>query len=210
MAKSPAKLNQKQKVIEDLQQRILSGDIEAGDPLRQIHLSKEYGVAQTVIRESLQTLEQYGLVTIKENVGVFVREMGKKELIEAYQVREMLEGLAARLCCRTISRIDIEWLEEKAQEIYDSVDLPKAERSELEYQFHQRFLELSRNEALIRQSFGYRFVGNLVATNRDKDELLKEHLAIVKAIAENKPEEAEKAARLHVANSAEAIKKQAE
>ena len=210
MAKSPAKLNQKQKVIKDLQQRILSGDIEAGDPLRQIHLSKEYGVAQTVIRESLQTLEQYGLVTIKENVGVFVREMGKKELIEAYQVREMLEGLAARLCCRTISRIDIEWLEEKAQEIYDSVDLPKAERSELEYQFHQRFLELSRNEALIRQSFGYRFVGNLVATNRDKDELLKEHLAIVKAIAENKPEEAEKAARLHVANSAEAIKKQAE
>lgn len=207
MAKGPSKSRkQKQRVVESIQQKIISGELQAGDPLRQIHLSEEYGTAQTVIRESLLILEQQGLVSVIENQGVFVRELGKKELIEAYQVREVLEGLAARLCCHTAGRADIEWLEAMVQKIYDANGtLSRAERSELEYQFHQKLLELSRNETLIKQSMGYRFVGNLVATDRDAKDLLKEHSAIVKAIADNQPEEAERLARSHVAKSAESI-----
>ena len=69
---------QRQRVVEAIQKRILDGDLEPGDPLRQIPLSKEHGVSQGVIRESLQTLEQYGLVTGVDKLGFAVRKLGRR------------------------------------------------------------------------------------------------------------------------------------
>jgi DNA-binding GntR family transcriptional regulator len=200
--------NQRQRIVDTLRGQILSGDIKPGEALRQIPLSQEFGVAQGVIREALRGLEQLGLVNAVDNLGVFVREMGPEELIGAYQVREMLEGLAARLCCRMVSRADVEWLEATAQQIHAAKGKTKRrQRNELEHAFHHRFLELSGNDTLLRMSEGYRFVGDLVVTDRAPDELLKEHLAIVSAVASNKPDKAEKMARQHVAASAESIRR---
>ena len=198
---------QRKRFVESIQRRILTSDLKPGSPLRQIPLSKEYEVSQSVIREGLQTLEQHGLVIGAENLGYAVRELGQQELVDAYRVREMLEGLAARLCCRKANADDLDSLKEMAHQIHaKSGKRSRAVRSELEYNFHQRFLEISANDTLQRVSVGYRFVGNLVVTDRDADELLNEHLAIVKAIAKNLPKEAERLARLHVANSADSIK----
>ena len=207
MLKAPVSFGtQRQRVVEVIQKRILNGALKSGDPLRQIALSKEHGVSQSVIRESLQTLEQYGLVTGAGKQGFVVRNFGWQELIDAYRVREVLEGLAARLCCRKASRDDVEWLKTVAGQIHaqpgqDSRD----ERSDLEYRFHQRFLSISGNEMLQRVSIGYRFVGNLVVTDRERDDLLEEHLGIVEAVANNQAGEAERLARLHVARSADSI-----
>lgn len=197
---------QRQKVIEAIQKGILDGKLKPGDPLRQIPLSKEHGVSQTVIREGLQTLEQHGLVRGADKLGFVVRAFGKQELVDAYRVREVLEGLAARLCCRKASRDDVDSLRDLAQQIHvKSGKKSRALRSDLEYRFHQHFLTLSGNETLQRVSVGFRFVGNLVVTDRDPDLLLEEHLAIVEAVANNQPDEAERLARLHVAKSAESI-----
>ena len=157
-------------------------------------------------RESLHTLEQYGLVTGVDKQGFVVREFGRQELIDAYRVREVLEGLAARLCCRKASRDDVEWLRNTARQIHaQSGTGSRDDRSGLEYQFHQRFLLISSNEMLQRVSIGYRFVGNLVVTNRQPDQLLEEHLAVVEAVADNRPDDAERLARQHVTKSADSI-----
>ncbi|MCG8649287.1 MAG: GntR family transcriptional regulator [Pirellulales bacterium] len=199
----------RQKVVDAIQEEILNGRLKPGEPLRQIPLSKQHNVSQSVIRESLQTLEQHGLVTSSRQVGFAVRTLDVDELVDAYRVREVLEGLAARLCCRKASRDDVDTLQELARQIHDcSGESARSRRSELEYQFHQRFLTLSGNETLQRVSIGYRFVGNLVVTARDPEELLEEHLAIVEAVAKNQPEKAERLARLHVSLSAESILKQ--
>lgn len=199
----------RQKVVDVIQEEILNGGLKPGEPLRQIPLSKKHNVSQSVIRESLQTLEQHGLVTSSSQVGFAVRTLDVDELVDAYRVREVLEGLAARLCCRKASRDDVDTLRELARQIHEcSGKSARSLRSELEYQFHQRFLTLSGNETLQRVSIGYRFVGNLVVTARDSEELLEEHLAIVEAVAKNQPEKAEQLARLHVSLSAESILKQ--
>lgn len=197
---------QRKRVVESIQSRILCGELKPGAPLRQIPLSKEYEVSQSVIREGLQTLEQHGLATSAENLGYVVRELGQQELIDAYRVREVLEGLAARICCRKASPDDVDALREMAHKIHaKSSKRSRAARSELEYAFHQRFLQISGNDTLQRVSVGYRFVGNLVVTDRDSDELLEEHLAIVEAVANNQPDDAERLARMHVSLSAESI-----
>lgn len=197
---------QRQKVVDAIQAAILDGTLKPGEPLRQIPLSKEHSVSQSVIRESLQTLEQHGLVSGADKLGFVVRQLGRQDLVDAYRVREVLEGLAARLCCRKASRDDIDRLRQMAEQIYARSNKgSKAERSELEYTFHQQFLTLSGNQTLQKVSVGYRFVGNLVATDREPKQLLEEHLAIVDAIANNQPEDAERLARLHVARSADSI-----
>lgn len=197
---------QRQKVVEAIQQRILNGDLKPEDPLRQIPLSQEYSVSQTVIRESLQTLEQYGLARSAGKLGFVVREFGKQDIVDAYRVREVLEGLAARLCCRKASRDDVDFLRDLAHQIHThSGETSRAKRSDLEYKFHQQFLTLSGNDTLQRVSVGYRFVGKLVATDRDPNQLLEEHLAIVNAIANDLPEDAERLARLHVSRSTDSI-----
>jgi DNA-binding GntR family transcriptional regulator len=100
----------------------------------------------------------------------------------------------------------VDVLRDLAQQIHArSGKRSRSHRSELEYEFHQYFLTLSGNETLQRVSIGYRFVGNLVVTERQPDELLSEHLAIVEAVADNQPDEAERLARLHVSKSAESI-----
>jgi DNA-binding GntR family transcriptional regulator len=207
MLKAPVNFRtQRQRVVEAIRKRILNGDLKPGDPLRQIALSQEYGVSQSVVRESLQTLEQYGLATGADKQGFVVCNLGRQALIDAYRVREVLEGLAARLCCRKANLDDVEWLKNAAHQIHaQSGEGSRDERSDLEYRFHQRFLSISDNEMLQRVSIGYRFVGNLVVTDREPDHLLEEHLGIVEAIENNQPDEAERLARLHVAKSADSI-----
>jgi len=196
----------RQDVIDTLQKRIVAGKLNPGDPLRQIPLAEEFSVSQTVIRESLKVLEQSGLVTGAEKLGFVVRKLEKQALVDAYRVREVLEGLAARLCCRKASPDDIDRLRDLAHQIHaNSGKRSRSIRSDLEYQFHQSFLTLSGNETLQRVSVGYRFVGDLVVTERNSGELLAEHLDVVEAVAYGDGHEAEQLARLHVARSAESI-----
>ena len=199
----------RQKVVNAIQKAILDGSMKPGERLRQIPLSKEHSVSQSVIRESLQTLEKHGLVSGADKRGFVVRELGPQDLVDAYRVCEVLEGLAARLCCRKASRDDIDRLRQMAMQIHcQSAKGSRSTRNELEYRFHQHFLTLSGNETLQSVSIGYRFVGNLVATDREPDLLLEEHLAIVEAVANDQPDDAERLARLHVAKSANSIVEQ--
>lgn len=197
--------SQQERVVSALQTEILNGTRRPGEPLRQIPLAAEYEVSQGVVRESLQTLQHQGLV-VRSSRGWNVRTFERQELVDAYRVREVLEGLAARLCCRRVSRDDVDALRDLAQQIHAAQGPgSQSQRGELEYRFHQAFLSLSGNETLQRVSVGYRFVGNLIVTERDADVLREEHLAVVNAVAANRPAEAERLARRHVTRSAETI-----
>src|SRR5215472_7115983 len=91
------------RVREDVRRLILSGELKPGTRLTQQHLAKRFGVAQSVVRESLLELQASGLVRSVDNLGIFVSDLDTHSLIHAYYVREMLEGLAARLCCERAS-----------------------------------------------------------------------------------------------------------
>ena len=105
------------RVKEGLREMILSGKYPPGAKLPQVQLARQFGVAQGVIRESLLELKACGLVEVVDHVGVFVSNLDARKLLEAYEIREMLEGLAARLCCQRASREDLGELEAVAKRI---------------------------------------------------------------------------------------------
>src|SRR5438874_3915805 len=106
------------RVREDVRRLILTGELKPGTRLTQQHLAKRFGVAQSVVRESLLELQFSGLVRSVDNLGIFVNDLDTGLLLQAYQVREMIEGLASRLACERANRMDIRQLYEMVELIY--------------------------------------------------------------------------------------------
>ena len=187
------------RVREDVRKLILSGELKPGTRLTQQHLAKRFGVAQSVVRESLLELQASGLVRSVDNLGIFVSDLDAHSLIHAYHVREMLEGLAARLCCERASRADIRQLHEMVQRIDELAVAGKLpERGTLDRAFHHRTILISGNPILTNLTDSYQMLNMVVQLTRDHEQVLSEHLAIVAAIEKGEPDAAEHAARTHV------------
>src|ERR1700744_1583172 len=77
-----------------IEEAIVSGELEPGTGLRREHLSEQFQVSRTPIREALRRLAALGLVSFVPNRGVRVRTISREELHEAFMVRAELEGLA--------------------------------------------------------------------------------------------------------------------
>ena len=99
------------KLAATLQARVLSGELPSGTRLRQEALAEEFGVSRTPIREALRKLQASGLVELRHNRGAFVRGLSPREIRDAYEVRAELESLAAELAARRLSHQQLERLD---------------------------------------------------------------------------------------------------
>lgn len=197
------------RVREDIRKLILTGELKPGARLTQQQLAQRFGVAQSVVRESLLELQFSGLVESIDNLGVFVRNVDNATLLHAYHVREVFEGLAARLCCQNASRADVRELYDIAERMYQlSIDGRNAQRGVLDRQFHHRQVVISGNVILHRLTDAYHVLGMVIQAFRPHEEIHNEHVAIVKAIEDNRPDEAERIARQHVVGTRRAVEAQ--
>src|SRR3954468_22605360 len=80
-----------------LREEILANRLEPGAELQEVALSAQLGVSRGPIREAIGRLAAEGLVTVRPRRGAVVRSLSKDEFLEAYQVREALEWMAAGL-----------------------------------------------------------------------------------------------------------------
>ena len=195
-------------IREEIQRRILTGESKPGERLSQQSLARELGVAQGTVRESLLELQWLGLVESIDHLGVFVDNLDASRICEAYLVREVMEGLAARLACSYAGRADIVELRNMADNIYRLSQEKDSDTASLDRSFHLHITELSQNSTLIRLSQTYRVLGMTVRAFREPSIIHAEHLRIVEAIEHNFAEEAERQARGHVVGAREMIESQ--
>jgi DNA-binding GntR family transcriptional regulator len=83
-------------VADSLRSAIASGRIKRGQRLRFSELIEELGVSATPIREALRILATEGLVSLESHREIRVTEFTADDALEVYQLRSMLESLAAR------------------------------------------------------------------------------------------------------------------
>jgi len=84
-------------VLDGLRRAIIDGRLAPGARLTERELTEMMGVSRTVIREALRQLETEGLIANVPNKGPVVRELSLVEARDIYNIRAVLEGLAARL-----------------------------------------------------------------------------------------------------------------
>jgi GntR family transcriptional regulator of vanillate catabolism len=88
-------------VTRRLRELILTHRLPAGAKLVQTELAERLGVSRTPLREAIRLLEQDGLVRVANgNRTLEVVKLTPRELKELYEIREVIDGLAARLLAR--------------------------------------------------------------------------------------------------------------
>ena len=195
------------RISEMLQNMILDGTLAPGERLAQQRLARKFGVAQGVIRESLLELKGCGLVDLTDGMGATVREITIRELIHACNIREALEGMAARLCCFTASRADLDELEQLAKEVDEAGLAGQVERmSPLDRHFHHRVVELTGNEMLVQLTDSYRALARRLQVHQEGEVVPARHAVLVRPMKDNDPELAERLMREHIRAGLEDMK----
>jgi GntR family transcriptional regulator of vanillate catabolism len=83
-------------VMDQIREAILGGMVNAGERLNEVRLSRTLSVSRTPVRAALQALAGEGLLDYAPNRGFSVREFPLDAIVDAYDIRASLEGLAAR------------------------------------------------------------------------------------------------------------------
>jgi GntR family transcriptional regulator, vanillate catabolism transcriptional regulator len=201
-------------VTGSLREMILTGRLQPGQLLRQVEVSEQLGVSRTPLREAFRVLERDGLIrSINGNNTVEVVDYSTEEILELYEVREVLDGLAARLLAKRGMTPDValhleQLLDEMeaAREPYDAGRYGPAHSA-----FHTHIVEECGNHRLqaflpmIRMSanlLGRRVVASIADDPIDTESILivarEQHRAIFDAIKSGDGRSAEATARRHI------------
>lgn len=84
-----------EKVVAKLRRAIFTGQLHPGEQLREISLTKSFGVSRNSVREALRILSANGLTSYSPNKGVQVRKLNEKEVDDIFLTRSILEKQAA-------------------------------------------------------------------------------------------------------------------
>ncbi|MCC7411160.1 MAG: GntR family transcriptional regulator [Gammaproteobacteria bacterium] len=211
--KPAPKLTAVEKAVQAVRAGIKEGAYAPGQRLIEADLTSSLGVSRGPLREAMWRLAGEGLVKIEPNRGVVVRKFSRDETRHLFEIREMLEGLAARQAAQNIgigdNRTRLKQAH-RAQEQYRKAGNLSAYILANEH-FHDVVVALSGNEMLsnlIAQMrlpvFRFQFkqmMTSPVAMNASADQ----HLEVAEAILEGQSSQAERSMRRHVRESGQRV-----
>jgi DNA-binding GntR family transcriptional regulator len=198
-------------VAEELRERIYAGDYALGTPLRQEELAEELQVSRTPLREAIRVLTNEGLLHSEPNRTVRVVSADLKKFLAAYQVREVLDGLAARLAAGSADvpgRVAVGTIIDRQLQTIEPWDYEAYTKSNVE--FHTAVIDLADNEYLRAQLPIVRMTsqvfGPVKLLEADRAALaVEQHRLIAAAIAEGDGDAAERLARAHIRSTIDRI-----
>ncbi len=203
-AKNPAPSARVERVspYEMIKQAILSGELDAGQPLVETSLASWCGVSRTPVREALRRLQQDGLVERSSNHGLAVRARSPEEILDLYDTRVVLEATAARVAAERRTDHDIRQLRWM---LGSDAEMPDTDADSLvnaNQRFHRAVWRASHNESLIdlleRLNLHLaRYPGTTLAVPGRWDAARQEHANLVDAIESRNGDEAHEIARTH-------------
>lgn len=192
-------------IADGIKEQILRGGFAPGQRLIEIDLAEQFAVGRGRIREAFKTLVGEGYLQFIKNRGVYVRRFSRAEILEMGRVREVLEGLSARLAAeKQLSADEQRLLRDHQDRLNDAEAHNDVDRYNTEnYQYHASICAIAGNRhveqslarvrlPLYRLQLPRSFVNDSMAgSNRD-------HQVITSAILAGKPDAAEAAMRAHV------------
>ncbi len=200
------------RVFEQIREAIERGELPPGSKISEPELAKAHGISRGPLREAMGKLEACGLVVRRANVGARVVSLSSEQLLEIFQVREALEGMAARLAASQMKAAEIVALRRLLERHAEQIESDGGHayfQQEGDLDFHYRIVQGSRNSRLIdllcndlyhlvrlyRYQFGVK--------SRRAPRAFSEHEHIVNAIERRDAELAELLMRHHIRASRE-------
>ena len=197
--------------FEKMRRNIVDGRLAPGQRLVEADLTAEMGISRGPLREAIRRLASEGLVDIAHNKGAKVKRLDRQEVLALYEVREVMEGLAARLAAERGTAAE----RRAIAAIFDDMEKAISARNPQAYvtlnsEFHNQILAAARNEPLqssimrlqtpvLRHQFEALMTADVVQMSHD------EHAQIAKAIMAQDGDDAEREMRRHIQRSRDLI-----
>jgi DNA-binding GntR family transcriptional regulator len=179
-------------------------------------LAQDLGISRTPVREALAQLESEGFVRSVPRRGVYVVRKTKREVIELITAWAALESMAARLITRSATDEEIAALRRMFATFEDGTLHAKLdEYSEVNIEFHQAIIRMSRNSALIdlaENLFTHmRMIRRKTIGEEDRaDRSIRDHMNIIEALERRDTARAEELVRTHALGLAEHVARHAD
>ncbi len=194
---------------------IFDGELSPGTRISLSDLSRRFGISSTPLREAIRKAESEGLIESIPGKGFVVRTIDRKEVDDIYEVRLLLEPLAASIGCKFITESEIVKVEQAQQQIKNMLIEcvnKKIERLCLSYRrefhdfnlkFHFTIYNASKNKILtelirLLWSRSVLIVGSTLTTVKRLKEVVEEHEKILDALKIRNCEKIKDAAKHHL------------
>ncbi len=179
-------------------------------------LALQFGISRTPVREAMAQLEREGFVRSVPRRGIYIVRKTKRQVVELIEAWAALESMAARLITENASDEDISHLREMFAKFENGkLHVRLDEYSEVNIQFHQTIIAMSKNATLIRLAENLfthmRMIRRKTIVEKNRaDRSIHDHLNIIEAIESRDTVRAESLVRQHALGLADHVAKNAD
>jgi DNA-binding GntR family transcriptional regulator len=214
---NPASL--KQRAYTALKNAIAAMDVygsRAEIRLDERQLAADFGISRTPVREAMAQLEREGFVRSEPRRGVYVVRKNRREVIELITAWAALESMAARLITQIASDEEIASLRRMFATFHRGEHRAHLdEYSDVNIEFHQTIIRMSRNDALINLAANLfthmRMIRRKTIGEQDRaDRSIRDHMHIIEALEARDTARAESLVRDHALGLADHVAKYAD
>src|SRR3954447_6160111 len=174
-------------------------------------LAQDFGISRTPVREAMAQLEREGFVRSVPRRGIYVVRKTRREVIEMITAWAALESMAARLITESAGDDDVASLRRMFAKFEDGeLHARLDEYSEVNIEFHQSIIRMSRNGVLISLAENLfthmRMIRMKTIGESDRaDRSIRDHMHIIEAIEARDTVRAEDLVRSHALGLAEHV-----
>jgi DNA-binding GntR family transcriptional regulator len=192
-----------------IRSQILSGTLSAGTRLKTERLAEVIGISRMPVREALRQLHSEGLIELRPNRGAVVTSLSANDVQQLFEIRAVLEGLAARLACAHLTEEAVADLEDRVARMERANTDPQLwlERHE---ELHEAISRCSRSPRIIQQLKTARiplfpYIRMYIAVYHQVEVQGAEHKTLLEIAKRRNPELFEATMRDHVLSTARAV-----
>lgn len=203
-----------------IQRKISSRQLRAGAPVSDVSIAKELGISRTPAREAIRQLVSEGLLESVPGRGVVVITLDRDDVRELFEMREALEGLAARSVAasppstneirdfRSVASAMTALIKELEASRRPALDEKQMERFEVaDLAFHTFLMRIAGNRRSLKVVAGIRLLIRIFAARRSGHSLAvlkqisRDHLDLIKAVQSGDAEAAAACISRHISHS---------
>ena len=201
-------------IFEQLERDILSGRYARGEILSEMGLAKQLGVSRTPVREAIRRLEQENILQ-ETGRGLLVVGISQEDMLDMYDIRLQIEGLAARRAAARITDGELaamrETLDLQRFYIEKGAETNSDQIKNLDSQFHEQLYTASGSKAYCDTLLSLhkkitKFRRASVSKSSRALHSLEEHEAIYRALTAHDGDAAAQAATEHAVRARDRIK----
>ncbi|QCJ42511.1 GntR family transcriptional regulator [Bacillus sp. S3] len=200
-----------EQIYDNIKESIINGEFKSGERIVDGWIAEKLGVSRSPVREAFRKLEQDGLI-VNQDGTTFVYKPNVEDVIELFEVRAGLEGMAVFLATQSMTDEQIDELGESIVQVKNAIKEKKmAEVVKLNTFFHECIVKSSGNKRLL-EMMGK--INNLILLYRNNffakffgsDVFIHEHHEVVEAMKTRNPVVASEKMREHILNDLDQLK----